>query len=74
MIPGLPQVGLMELVIVLSIIMLFFGATRIPQLGRSLGRGIREFRKGAAEADDKDEVQDGRQEGRGETVPERGSS
>jgi sec-independent protein translocase protein TatA len=62
MIPGLPQVGLMELVIVLSIIILFFGATRIPQLGRSLGSGIREFRKGAAGADDNDEVQDGKKD------------
>ena len=60
MIPGLPQVGLMELVIVLSIIMLFFGATRIPQLGRSLGSGLREFRKGVrgAAGEDEDELQD----------------
>ena len=39
----------MELLILLFIILLFFGARRIPELGRSLGSGMREFRKGASE-------------------------
>jgi sec-independent protein translocase protein TatA len=49
-IPGLPQVGGMELFIVLVIILLFFGASRVPELARSLGRGKREFHKGVEEA------------------------
>ena len=49
MIPALPQVGGTELVILLVIILLLFGAKRIPQLARSLGRGKREFPKGASE-------------------------
>lgn len=49
MIPGLPQVGATELIIVLAIILLFFGAKRIPEFARSLGRGKREFHKGASE-------------------------
>ena len=49
MIPGLPQVGATELIIVLTIILLLFGAKRIPELARSLGRGKREFHKGASE-------------------------
>jgi TatA/E family protein of Tat protein translocase len=48
-IPGLPQVGATELIIVLTIILLLFGAKRIPELARSLGRGKREFHKGASE-------------------------
>jgi sec-independent protein translocase protein TatA len=48
MIPGLPQIGGVELIILLLIILLFFGAKRIPTLARSLGGGIREFRKGAS--------------------------
>ncbi len=48
MIPGLPQVGAVELIILLSIILLFFGAKRIPSLARSLGDGMREFRKGTS--------------------------
>ncbi len=56
----LPTFGLMELLILVAIILLLFGAKRLPQLGRSLGSGIREFRKGVVEAgaDDKDEAQD----------------
>jgi sec-independent protein translocase protein TatA len=48
-IPGIPQVGATELIILLSIILLLFGAKRIPELARSLGRGKREFHKGASE-------------------------
>ena len=39
----------MELFIVLVIILLFFGASRVPELARSLGRGKREFHKGVEE-------------------------
>lgn len=46
MIPAFPQVGATELLILLVIILLLFGAKRIPQLARSLGTGTREFRKG----------------------------
>jgi TatA/E family protein of Tat protein translocase len=37
MIPGIPSMGGAELLIILAIIMLFFGAKRVPQLSRSLG-------------------------------------
>jgi len=50
MIPGLPSIGGIELIILLGIILLFFGAKRIPDLARSLGKGTREFRKGMSEA------------------------
>lgn len=38
-----------ELLILLAMILLIFGAKRVPELGRSLGRGITEFRKGTSE-------------------------
>ena len=38
----------MEGLIIVGLILLFFGARRVPQLGRSLGSGIREFRKETA--------------------------
>jgi sec-independent protein translocase protein TatA len=59
MIPGFPQLGGLELLILLAVILLFFGAKRLPQLGRSLGRGIRELREGVAGAvNNEDEVQE----------------
>jgi sec-independent protein translocase protein TatA len=57
-IPGLPQVGATELIILLSIILLLFGAKRIPELARSLGRGKREFHMGASDDADALGVQD----------------
>jgi len=40
----MPNVGPLELVIVLIIALVVFGPKRLPELGRSRGRGIREFR------------------------------
>ncbi len=44
-----------ELLIILTIILLFFGAKRIPELARSLGKGTSEFRKGVSEDPDRGE-------------------
>jgi|GEM_PF-675225 sec-independent protein translocase protein TatA len=55
-IPGLGSVGPMELLILLTIILLLFGAKRIPELAKGLGTGIREFRKGTSGQDEKDEL------------------
>jgi len=44
----MPMGGL-ELLIILIIILLLFGAKRVPELGRSLGRGMQELRKEASE-------------------------
>jgi len=33
-----------ELLLLLAIVLLFFGYRRLPQLGRSMGRGVREFK------------------------------
>jgi len=49
MISGVPSIGGLKLIILLGIILLFFGAKRIPDLARSLGRGTREFREGISE-------------------------
>ncbi len=46
LLPVLPTVGPTELIIVLAIILLLFGAKRIPELARGLGTGIREFKRG----------------------------
>ncbi len=50
----MPNVGPLELAIVLIIALVVFGPKRLPELGRSLGRGIREFR-GSVSGDSRDE-------------------
>lgn len=49
--PGMP-----ELLIILAIILLLFGSTRLPQLAKGLGKSIREFKKGANERDEPEEI------------------
>ena len=45
----LPSVGMPELVIILVIALIIFGPRKLPELGRSLGKSIGEFRKASNE-------------------------
>lgn len=56
--PG--NIGPLEIAIVVIIALLVFGPKRLPELGRSLGKGIREFKGsiGGAHDDDEDEPKD----------------
>ncbi len=57
----MPNIGPLEIAIVLIIVLIIFGPKRLPELGRSMGRGIREF-KSSISSDDKDDVEDKRAE------------
>ena len=50
----MPNIGPMELVIVLAIALIILGPKRLPDAGRSLGRGIREFKNGVTGGGDRD--------------------
>ena len=50
----MPNVGPLELAIVLIIALVVFGPKRLPELGKSVGRGIREF-KGSLSGDNDDD-------------------
>jgi sec-independent protein translocase protein TatA len=41
----LPKLGMGELIIILLIVVILFGANKLPQLGKGLGEGIRSFKK-----------------------------
>jgi sec-independent protein translocase protein TatA len=49
-------IGLQELLIIGVLVVLIFGARKLPELGRGLGEGIRNFRKGLRSADNKEEA------------------
>lgn len=44
--------GVMELVLILLIVVVIFGASKLPQLGRGLGEGISNFRDGLGKGKD----------------------
>ena len=50
--------GPLEIVVILVIVLIIFGPKRLPDLGRSLGRGMREF-KDSVTGKDKDELPEG---------------
>ena len=44
------NLGLTEILLIGGLLMIFFGPSKLPQLGRSLGEGIQEFKKAARHA------------------------
>lgn len=48
------RIGLPEMLVILFIIILIFGANRLPEIGRGIGRGIRNF-KDATKAGEKED-------------------
>ncbi len=53
--------GMQELIIILVILLLLFGSTRLPQLAKGMGKSIREFKKGVSEGEDERELENARQ-------------
>ena len=52
----MPNVGPMELIIVLVVALLVLGPKRLPEVGRSLGNGLREFKDSLSNPDRDDDV------------------
>jgi sec-independent protein translocase protein TatA len=48
------SLGATELLIILAVVLLLFGSTRLPKLARSLGEASKEFRKGTGDAPEDD--------------------
>jgi sec-independent protein translocase protein TatA len=51
----MPNIGLPEILVVLVIALIVFGPKRLPEMGRSLGKGIREFKDSLTGRDEEDE-------------------
>jgi sec-independent protein translocase protein TatA len=48
------MIGSGELIVILCIILLLFGGKRLPELARSLGKGIREFKRASQGLEDEE--------------------
>lgn len=46
------NLGVPELLIILLVVLVFFGSKKIPELAQGLGKGIKEFRKATREVED----------------------
>ena len=45
----MPNIGFWEIVLILAVLLLLFGARKLPQLARSIGRSTKEFKSGLRE-------------------------
>jgi sec-independent protein translocase protein TatA len=51
----MPNVGPWEIILLLLLALLLFGAKRLPEIGRSMGRGLREFKESVSGKDHDDD-------------------
>jgi sec-independent protein translocase protein TatA len=56
--------GFQELLVIFLIIILLFGATRLPQIGKGLGEGIRNFKKGLRGDEEPERLEEGKRNAR----------
>ncbi len=56
----MPNIGMTELIVILVIVVILFGATRLPQLGEGIGKAIRNFKKAMSDSGDKDNTRGSR--------------
>ena len=52
----MPSLGVPELMIIFLIIIVLFGASRLPQIGKGIGEGIKNFKKGMRDGDEPDQI------------------
>jgi sec-independent protein translocase protein TatA len=57
----MPNVGPLEIAVVLVIVLIIFGPKRLPELGQAMGRGIRQFKGSLSGDDDKDSPEEKRE-------------
>ena len=56
MLDGMPGIGHWELILLAVVLLLLFGSKQVPQIARSLGRGVREVKETVGMADPREDV------------------
>jgi sec-independent protein translocase protein TatA len=57
----MPNIGPLEIVVILIVALIVFGPKRLPELGRSAGKGIREFKSAVTGKDDEEDGEEVRE-------------
>ncbi len=70
----IPNIGPLEIAIVLGICLLIFGPRKLPELGRSAGRTITEFRQSITSGPGSERDREADSEAEGDEVPARSSA
>jgi sec-independent protein translocase protein TatA len=52
----MPEIGITGLIVILVVALLVFGPKRLPEIGRSVGKGMREFKDSVTGKDEKPEI------------------
>ena len=52
-------IGIPELLIILVIILVIFGAGKLPEIGAGMGKAIRNFKSATSDSDKKEKIEDG---------------
>jgi len=58
----LPTIGPMEIILILIIVLIIFGPGKLPQVGKSLGKAIRDFRGSVKEVEDAVKLDDDKED------------
>jgi len=51
-------IGVPELIVILVIVLIIFGAGKLPEIGSAIGKGIKNFKKSVRESDENDKASD----------------
>ena len=75
----MPSIGAPELLVVIVLALIIFGPRRLPEIGRTVGKSMREFRRAASELraeieNDLDEEPPAVRRGRGRPIPKQGAT
>ena len=54
--------GMPELIVILVIIVIIFGAGKLPEIGSGIGKGIKNFKKATKDEDENKKIDDGKEE------------
>jgi len=64
------RIGTQELLLILALVLIIFGPRKLPEIGRSLGRGLKEFKQAALELRESVDVEEVKEQAPKEKNPE----